>query len=151
MSTMPALSEEWAAPEAPETGALVELVHPMIGFEASSRYVIRPLGGEFGAYALMTSVEVNGLTFVVVPPGVLYPDYRFEIADGDVALLGLTEAADVETWVVITRKGVPVPTANLLGPIVVNRRTRAGAQLVLQDSGYEVAVPVNAGTAHPPA
>jgi flagellar assembly factor FliW len=130
-------------------GALVVLAQPMIGFPHSARFVIRPLGSDYGAYALMSSLEEPGLSFVVVPPGTIYPDYRFEIPEGDVELLGLGDASDVETWVLITRKGVPVPTANLLGPVVVNRRTRVASQIVLQDSGYLAAVAVNAGTARP--
>lgn len=130
-----------------EGGVLVVLVQPMIGFERSHRYVIRPLGSDYGAYALMTSLEEPALSFVVVPPGALFNDYRFEIPEGEVELLGLVDATDVETWVLVTRKGIPVPTANLLGPLVVNRRTRAAAQIVLQDSDYGVAVPVNAHSA----
>jgi flagellar assembly factor FliW len=147
MSTLTPTVDSTAAD--PTSGALVCLVQPMIGFERSLRYVIRPLGSDYGAYALMSSVEEPALSFVVVPPGALYPDYRFEIPETDVTLLGLNDATEVETWVLVTRTGVPVPTSNLLGPLVINRRTRIAAQIVLQESGYGVAVPVNAGTARP--
>ena len=36
-----------------------------------------------------------------------------------------------------------------MGPIVVNRRTGRATQVVLQDGGYDAAVPVDAGTARP--
>jgi flagellar assembly factor FliW len=130
-------------------GAPVELVQPMIGFDGARRFVIRSLGDAYGHYALMQSLDVPGLSFVVVPPGALYTDYLIEIPEDEVDALELRDASDVETWVLITRRSLPVPTANLLGPIVVNRRTRHAAQVVLQDSGYGAAVPVNAGTARP--
>jgi flagellar assembly factor FliW len=149
MSTMmPALQDE-SIVSAAESGALVLLTQPMIGFEHTSRYAIRPLGSDYGSYELMTSLEEQGLSFVVVPPGAIFSDYRFEIPESDVELLGLRDVSDVETWVLVTRKGLPVPTVNLLGPLVVNRRTRVAAQLVLQDSGYGAAVAVNAGSARP--
>jgi len=134
-----------------DTALAVNLVTPIIGFEASRRFVIRPLGKDYGAYALMSSLDEPGLSFAVVPPGALYPDYLVEIPEADVDLLELRDAGEAEIWVLITRKALPVPTANLLGPIVVNRRTRRGAQVVLQESGYAVAVAVNAGTARPSA
>lgn len=137
------------ATEQHEPGALVLLVQPMIGIEHSLRFAIRPLGTAYGAYALMHSLDEGGLAFVVAPPGVLYPDYRFEIPESDVEVLGLHDSSDVEAWVLITRRSMPVPTANLLGPLVINRRTRRALQLVLQESGYGAAVPVNAGTARP--
>ncbi len=49
--------------------------------------------------------------------------------------------------VVTLAQGGRTPTANLLGPIVVNRRTRAAAQLVQHGSGYEVAVPLVSASA----
>lgn len=145
LTTPLATEERPAAPIAPVLR--VNLVQPMIGIEGSRNFAIEPLGERYGAFALMRSLDEPNLTFVVVPPGAVFDDYRFEISEGDADLLGLSDAGDVETWVLITRKGVPVPTANLLGPLVVNRRTRSGAQLVLQDSGYHVAVPLDGRSA----
>jgi flagellar assembly factor FliW len=63
-----------------------------------------------------------------------------------VTQLGLTSAEDVITLVIVTTPRPPQPpTANLLGPIVINRVTRNAAQVVQHRSSYGVAEPI--GTA----
>jgi flagellar assembly factor FliW len=57
-----------------------------------------------------------------------------------VANLGLESADDAMVMTIIT-VGQP-PTANLLGPVVVNRRTRVAAQVVQYQSNYRAAEPL---------
>jgi flagellar assembly factor FliW len=127
--------------------ALVELVRPMIGFPEAKRFAYRSLGQDFAPYGLLSSLDQPGLAYVVVPPGALFNDYVFEIPEAEVALLGVNDAADVETYVLVTRKGVPTPTVNLMGPLVVHRHTRQAIQVVLQDGVYGAAVAVDAASA----
>ena len=64
-------------------------------------------------------------------------DYEPEIDDETVARLDLGSADDALLLVIVTvAKPIEASTANLLGPIVVNRHTRAAAQAVLGNSGY---------------
>jgi flagellar assembly factor FliW len=120
---------------------------PIIGFNASRRFSLVPLGDEFGAFSSLASLDEEGLSFIVVPPGALFSDYVIEIPDADVALLALTSAADVEVLALVTRHQGGAPSVNLMGPIVVNRRTNVASQVVLQDGLYAVAVPVGAPSA----
>jgi flagellar assembly factor FliW len=129
------------------SGAVVTFVRPVIGFDASVRYQLRNLGAEYAPYGMLASLDQPGLEFIVVPPGVLFPDYVIEIADADATVLGLEVAADVEVFVLVSGANVAVPTVNLLGPVVVNRRTGNAAQIVLQDDRFGVAVPVDASSA----
>jgi flagellar assembly factor FliW len=131
-----------------EESSTIELVRPMIGFPEARRFALRSLGQDFAPYGLLSSLDQLGLAFVIAPPGALFNDYVFEIPEAEVALLGLVDASDVETYVLVTRKGVPVPTVNLMGPLVVHRRTRQAIQVVLQDGQYGAAVAVNAASAH---
>jgi flagellar assembly factor FliW len=96
---------------------------------------------------MLVSRDRPGLEFIVVSPGVLFDDYVIEIADADAVALGLEVASEVEVIVIVTAGRSPVPTVNLLGPIVINRRTAKAAQLVLQEERYGVAVPVDAASA----
>jgi flagellar assembly factor FliW len=92
----------------------------------------------------MRSVDQNEIRFVLVPPGALFPDYTIEIDEQHVDGLGLTSADDVLVLAIVTL-GQP-PTANLLGPLVVNRRTRAAAQVVQVQSRYRAAEPLAPGS-----
>ncbi|HVC24886.1 MAG TPA: flagellar assembly protein FliW [Acidimicrobiales bacterium] len=120
---------------------------PLIGFAGSRAYCVRGLGDAYAPFAALSSLDEDGLSFIVVPPGALFADYVVEIPDADVSALGLSSADDVEILALVTRSSGATPTVNLMGPIVVNRRTGRAAQVVLADGGYGVAVPVDAGSA----
>lgn len=127
----------------------LRFVRPLIGFERSARFALRSLGAQYEPYAALVSLDEPDLRFVVVPPGVVFPDYVIEIPDSDRQLLALSDASDVVVLAIVRRQGVPTPVVNLMGPIVINRRTRDAAQVVLQESDYGVMVPVDLGTARP--
>ncbi|MDA8058534.1 MAG: flagellar assembly protein FliW [Actinomycetota bacterium] len=133
---------------AEEDGAPVEVTFAtgLPGFDDLHHFVVEPLGPELAPFCRLRCLDRAGVEFIVVPPGLLFPDYSVEVDDDHVARLELTaDDAVVLTIVTLADEG-RVPTANLLGPLVINRRTRAAAQVVQHGSGYEVAVPlVSAG------
>jgi flagellar assembly factor FliW len=112
------------------------------GFDRLRSFVIEPMPGDLAPFCRMRATEPVGVEFIVVPPGLLFPDYEVEVDDETVERLELQGAdAAVLTIVTISDQG-STPTANLLGPIVVNRRNGAAAQVVLHGSGYDVATPL---------
>jgi flagellar assembly factor FliW len=108
------------------------------GFPDVRRFVLVRLGDELSPFSVLRSLDVDaGPEFVVTHPGPFFPDYAPEIDDDTAGRLELTSADDALLLVIVT-VGDPVATstANLLGPIVVNRHTRVAAQAVLGSSGY---------------
>ncbi|MCU1492395.1 MAG: FliW protein [Acidimicrobiaceae bacterium] len=120
---------------------------PLIGFPGTRRYMLRSLGDAYAPFATLSSLDEEGLGFIVVAPGALYRDYVVEIPEPEAAALGLTGSGDVEIFTLVTRHGGAAPTVNLMGPIVVNRRSDRASQVVLQDALYGVAVAVDAPSA----
>jgi len=134
----------------PEPGEIaVTFVRPLIGIDRSTRYVIRPLGASWDPYVALVSLDEPALAFMIVPPAALFDDYVVEIPEDDVAQLALEDGDDAVVFLIVRRHGVPTPVVNLVAPVVVNRRTLVAAQVVLQDSGYGLMVPVDAGSARP--
>ena len=83
---------------------------------------------------LLESVAEPGPQFVVVPPDLFFPDYAPEVDDASAERLGLQSADDSLLLVVLTLGAeVADATANLLAPVVVNRRTHQAAQVVLSE------------------
>lgn len=124
---------------------VLEFVAGLPGFPASRRFKVEDLGETLRPFCRIHSVTEPSIALVVVPPGVLFPDYSVEIDEEHIAQLGLSCADDVVTLVIVTLPPAPQPpTANLLGPIVVNRRTRQAAQVVQHRSSYGVAEPIAA-------
>jgi flagellar assembly factor FliW len=129
----------------------IELERPIPfgnAFALGSRLRFEYPGARFEPFAQMHLVDPEGPSFWIVEPGRLFDDYLVAIPEADVASLGLVDASDVLVFVIVA-PGDPVPTVNLFAPIVVNRRSLVGAQVILEDSGYACAVPVDAGTARP--
>jgi flagellar assembly factor FliW len=102
------------------------------------RFLLVRIGGEDSPFSVLRSLdEGTELEFVVTHPGLFFPDYEPEIDDDIAARLELKSADDALLLVIVTvADPVASSTANLLGPIVVNRHTRAAAQAVLGNSGY---------------
>jgi flagellar assembly factor FliW len=77
----------------------------------------------------------DALHFVVIEPGGIIPGYAPELFDEHAEALGLSEAAEAMILNIVTlQRQTPLEaTVNLVGPIVVNRRTRIGRQVVISN------------------
>ena len=71
--------------------------------------------------------------FLVLPPFTAIPEYQPEISDEDVAYLRLKNPADALIYNIVTLRPGHA-TINLKGPIVINRYTLRGKQVVLQNA-----------------
>ncbi|MFA5262803.1 MAG: flagellar assembly protein FliW [Opitutaceae bacterium] len=91
--------------------------------------------------------------FVVIEPQGIIPDYEPELFDEDAASLGITSPTDalVLNIVTVSHGAIASATANLIGPIIVNRRTGVAKQVVLAnhsryDARYPLVVAENSNT-----
>lgn len=131
-----------------ETGEqFIALIRPLIGFPGSLTFKLHSLGEAYEPFQAFSSIDEPGLEFIVVRPGLLFSDYVFAIEEDDAAALGLAEPGEVDVFVLVTRRSDAVPTVNLMGPLVVNRRSQLATQIVLHDGSFGAAVPVNAPSA----
>lgn len=73
--------------------------------------------------------------FIVIEPGGLVPGYNPEVFDADAEGLALRDASEAMVLNIVTlRQQNPLDaTINLVGPIVMNRRTRLARQLVISN------------------
>ncbi len=113
------------------------------GFPAATRFVLEPLGPDLEPFCRMRSTDQPDLSFTVLPPGVVFPDYQVVVDEESAERLGLHQADDALILTIVTLAVPPEPPkVNLLGPLVINRHTRAAAQVVQHGSSYGVAVPL---------
>ena len=120
----------------------LELVRPMPGFPDHRRFALVALD-EDGVLCSLTSLEEEGLRFLVVPPGQFFPDYQPEVDEAVAAELGIEQAEDVLLLVVLTAgASLSTTTANLAAPLLVNPATRQAGQVVLDQPGLPVAAPL---------
>jgi flagellar assembly factor FliW len=92
---------------------------------------------------ILVSEDLAGVSLLVADPALVCDEYCVDLNDEDATELGIATADDAYVLVVLVAHEKPGHiTANLLGPLVVNRRTGKAKQLVLGDSGYSARHPV---------
>lgn len=120
----------------------VVFVAGLPGFPEVSRCRREPIAG-CAPFERLVAEPDGTPAFVVVPPGPLFPDYRVEVDDDMQLLLGVAHEADAEVLLIVTVPPPPaLPSANLLGPLVVNRRDGRVAQVVQVRSDYPTQAPL---------
>jgi flagellar assembly factor FliW len=113
------------------------------GFPAARIFTIRPWGAEPTPFHVLECLEVKGLRFVAVAPGVFFPDYEPRFGADVYQALGAAGRDEVLVLVILTLHARPEDTtANLLGPLVANVATGEAIQAVLSGSGYEAQTPI---------
>ena len=114
------------------------------GFPGERRFGLVRWGAFEGPYSLMVDLDDPSVRFLVMPPYVFFPDYVVDLEDSDAARIHLERAEDCLLLVIVTLTGRPEDaTANLLGPVVINLKTREGIQAVLAESGYSTRTPLS--------
>ena len=126
-----------------EDSATLEFPRGLLGFEEQTTFVIVP-ADEDGVYSWLQSTIDPALAFLVTPPHFFFPDYEPEVNDADLLELDLRDPAETMLLCIVTIADDEV-TANLLGPVVVNTRTRAARQVVLSETRWSTRTPLNGG------
>lgn len=118
--------EQWLRP------VEFELPAGMIGFPEATRLEVI-LNPEELPFMWLRSVENHALNFIVIEPHTLIPGYVIELSDEDAARLQIERPEDVFIFNVVNFKPEhpEAATVNLIGPVVVNRRTLRGRQLII--------------------
>jgi len=116
---------------------MIRFVEPIIGFDNQDQFIILE-HADNSPFKWLQAVHQSDLAFVVTNPKFFGIEYEFAIPDDIAEKIGLDNAEDA---VVLTIVNIPNDdpgkmTANLLGPIVINEKTKLGLQLVLGDSTY---------------
>lgn len=76
------------------------------------------------------------LGFVVIEPAQFLSDYQIEVADDDAAALGIETDSDALILNIITLPAdgdIERSTANLVAPIILNRETMRGKQVIVSN------------------
>lgn len=134
---MKVLSEQAFATEMtpPPAANSFELPQGIIGFKEYTRAEILYVPDHLPFLWLKLHRGAESVHFIVIEPAGLVPGYVPELFDADAEALGLRDASDAMLLNIVTLKNQnPLDAVvNLVGPIVVNRRTRLGRQLVVSN------------------
>jgi flagellar assembly factor FliW len=133
---------ELEATAAAAPGNQVQLPEGILGFEQFKDFMLLANPAEM-PFAWLRAAGSASLAFVVINPFLVMPDYAPDIPDADVEFLDLKEANDALLFSIVTLRGPGRASLNLKGPLVINRHTRVGKQVIIANANnYSVEHPL---------
>jgi flagellar assembly factor FliW len=104
----------------------------LYGFEDFRDYVI--MDAEHQPFYWLQSTEDKDTAFILINPFLFRKDYEVNVENEELSDIGLTSPEKALIFVIVTipPDGSPM-TANLQGPLVINRENMTGKQAILSD------------------
>src|SRR5665213_2036665 len=108
---------------------VIQLPYGLLGFERVKNYVLltRPEEEPFMWFQMVGETKH---AFLVVPPHFVVAHYAPDLSELDVSFLDLSDPSEAFILNIVTMRGQGQATVNLKGPIVINRRTLIGKQII---------------------
>jgi flagellar assembly factor FliW len=115
-----------------EQPVLIHLPLGLLGFESIKQYMLVSEPGQ-EPFQWLQVIDDPSLAFLVLSPFELFPDYEPDIAAEDVSFLDLARPSDALLYNIVTVRANGPSTINLKGPILLNRFTLRGKQVIPQN------------------
>jgi flagellar assembly factor FliW len=104
----------------------------LLGFEKYHDFAL--LNASQEPFFYLQSLEAAEIAFILIDPFLFRPDYELDVSDEELGVIGVKDQKDVLVFSLVTIPPTGGPmTANLMGPLVINRDSRQAAQVVLAD------------------
>jgi flagellar assembly factor FliW len=102
----------------------------ILGFEGLKDYVL--FDAAQPPFYWLQSLDRVEIAFVLIEPIIFRPDYSPDVNPEELAEIGIASKEDLLVFAIVT---IPAEdskrmTANLQGPLVINRKTRVGRQCI---------------------
>jgi len=109
----------------------------LIGFERIRDYYM--LDSKEGPFYWLQAACETELAFLLIDPRVFMEDYELVVSESELLPLKLETPEDLLDFAIVTVPDDPsMISANLMGPVVINRKTRVARQVISQKDTYGV-------------
>jgi flagellar assembly factor FliW len=118
----------------------------ILGFAKNKQYLLFP-HSEDSPFFWLQSVEDGDLAFVVMNPRLVKADYSLDVDQNVLNELDAKQETDLEVVCIVTipRNDPKRMTINLLGPIIINAKSRSAVQIICDKQSYSHQHPVVSG------
>jgi len=115
---------------------IIEIPHGFYGFEQFKTFAL--IDASQKPFIWVQSTEKKDLAFLAIDPFLFREDYEIDIDDGLIDPLEIPSPSDVLVFALITlpSDGSPI-TANLQGPLIINRVNNKAMQVILTDPRWK--------------
>jgi len=108
----------------------------LFGFEDYTEYVL--LDAEHEPFFWLQSTDEKEIAFVIINPFLFRKDYEANVTNEELAEIGIKSADNALIFVIVT---IPQDggnmTANLQGPIIINKESMTAMQAILSDPKWK--------------
>ncbi len=112
------------------------------GFEENKDFVLVNLA-EYAPFEWLVCIDGARLRFAIVNPLLFLPDYSPKMTKEQLDDLKIGKPEDILLYAIITiRVNAADSTANLAGPILINKSARLGKQIIVDDDRYTTQEPI---------
>jgi flagellar assembly factor FliW len=109
----------------------------IIGFEDIHDYYL--LDSKEGPFYWLQADGFPELAFLLIDPRLFKEDYELSVKESDLKFMKLESKKDLLDFAIITVPEDPAKiSANLMGPIIINRKTRVAKQVISKNDEYSI-------------
>lgn len=113
---------------------IIRFADGLIGFSGLNNFVLLP-HKEDSPFSWLHSIDDPDVAFVVLAAHEFFPDYAPDIPDGEIADLEIEKTDDVILLSLVSiPEKVEEMTANLMAPIMINKKTLQAKQVIITNS-----------------
>lgn len=128
-----------------EEEKIIKFTQGLLGFFDIKRYIILDHPNRADVpFKWLQAIDEPDLAFVITDPLLFCPDYNPEIDEQDLRDLHIADVSECGIIVIVTipYEAPDKMTSNLMGPVIVNLRTREAKQIVLRGEEYPLHYPL---------
>jgi len=109
----------------------------IIGFEDIKYYFM--LDSREGPYYWLQAEGYPELAFIIMNPRLFKDDYKLMVREEDLKSIDINSRDEMLDFVILTvPEDLTKISANLMGPIIINRKTRKAKQVISENDEYTV-------------
>lgn len=113
----------------------------ILGFEFIKNYFLLDMG-DSPFYSLQAEEEPD-IAFILIQPEFFIDSYTLMVPKSDLDALEIVDKDDLLDFAIVTIPEDPAEmTANLQGPVIINRKTRKARQVISLNENYHTKHPV---------
>ena len=120
---------------------LITIPAGLFGFEQYTKYAL--VDSDYEPFLWLQSCEDPNLAFLIVDPFLICTEYETDIDDSSLKKIGITKPEDIIIMTIVTvpHDGSAI-TANLQGPLVINKKNHQCMQAILNDNRWSTKVDI---------
>lgn len=112
------------------------------GFEKNNEFVIVSIP-EYAPFEWLVCIDGTRLRFAIINPLLFAADYNPKLVKEQLSDLQVEKPEDIVLYSIVTIRDNPLEsTANLTGPVLINKTRKIGKQIIVDDARYSTQEPI---------